>query len=61
MHELSPNASLDNLDIEGTKKSIYLIGDPDGAWHSQQRFPELLKALQNALPAVAPLIESNPD
>jgi len=61
MHELLPDASLDDLNIEGTTKCIHLVGDPDGAWHSQQRFPELLKALQGALPAVAPLIEPNLD
>lgn len=60
LRDVLPNASLDELEVEGAKKAIYLIGDPDGAWHSRQRFPELLKTLQDALPAVAPLIEPNP-
>lgn len=52
-----PGDSLDPIPLENSNKAILLRGDPRAAWHSQQRYADVLQILRNALPKVAPLIE----
>jgi cytosine/adenosine deaminase-related metal-dependent hydrolase len=53
-----PPDSLDTIEVDKAKKAILMRGDPRGAWHSRQRYEDVVSVLRNVLPAgPAPLIE----
>jgi hypothetical protein len=53
-----PVELLDTIEVDKSKKAVLMMGDPRSAWHSRQRYMDVISVLRGVLPIrPAPLIE----